>query len=187
MTVISTLLETHIEALLFYVAEPIAVGELARLLDRPTTDVETALTALDARLADRGIRLMRFGENVELRTAGESAPFIEKLREDELSRELSRASLETLAVVLYEGPVTRSEIDHTRGVQSQSSIRALSSRGLIEKITEHNGKRGSFYRATTETLGHLGIRDIKELPAYADTLSQLKQHTRATEPLARAS
>ena len=172
-------LETHIEAILFYVAEPITVGELAQLLDCTLADIEVALVSLSTALADRGVRLVRVGEIVELRTAGESASFVEKLCEDELSRELSRASLETLAVVLYEGPVTRSEIDYIRGVLSQSSIRVLTSRGLIEKIVEHAGKRGTFYRITTEALAHLGVGAVEELPGY--------EHIRAEIALGRSS
>ncbi len=172
-------LEMRIEALLFYAAEPMTVAELARLLETSVADIETAIAALDAALRERGVRLVRMGESVELRTAGESAPFIEKLRQDELSRELSRASLETLAFVLYQGPVTRTEIEYIRGVQSQSSIRVLGNRGLIEKITEHDGKRGIFYRATTEALAHLGVSRVEELAGYEEVRDALCKQRQA--------
>ncbi|MDP3735198.1 MAG: SMC-Scp complex subunit ScpB [bacterium] len=171
-------LETHIEAILFYVTEPMSVGELACLFACTTAEIEIALTALDAALAERGVRLVRIGESVELRAAREAAPLIEKLRQDELSRELSRASLETLAVVLYQGPVTRSEIEYIRGVQSQSSIRLLAGRGLIQKISEYGSKRGTFYRATTEALAHVGLSRVEELPDYEKTQAVLKQNGR---------
>jgi segregation and condensation protein B len=167
-------IESSAEALLFYTAEPVAVPDLARLLGVGKEETLEALKRLQTALEGRGIQLVRIGECVELRTAPAAASLIEKLREDELSHELSRASLETLAFVLYEGPATRSEVEYARGVQSQSTLRALASRGLIEKTTERKGAGGVFYRATTAALAHFGLTSPEELPDYGEVRGEIE-------------
>src|SRR3989344_8813132 len=91
---------------------------------------------------------------------------LETITKSELSEELSKSALETLTLVLYRGPVNKSNIDFIRGVNSQFILRNLLVRGLIERVAHETDKRVLLYRATFELLQHLGISRITELPEY---------------------
>ncbi|MDO8521298.1 MAG: SMC-Scp complex subunit ScpB, partial [bacterium] len=105
-----------ISAILFYRAEPMSVKELAGALKRPENDVREALTAVESAFTATGITLLRKGDEIALGTVPEASELIERITKEELSRDLSKAALETLSIVLYKGPITRSEIDYVRGV-----------------------------------------------------------------------
>ncbi len=139
--------------------------------------LETALGALKASLVGRGIVLVDTGSQVELRTAPGAATLIERLRKEELSKELSKASLETLSVILYRGPISRSDIDYVRGVNSTFILRSLLIRGLIERTVNPDDERSYLYRATPELLGHLGIASVSELPEYPAVLEEFQKST----------
>jgi segregation and condensation protein B len=126
--------EEKIEALLFYKVSPIAIGELAEVLSLTSDEVHIGLDALEQSLVGRGIQLMRSGNNVALATAPAASATIEKSRREELARDLGKAALETLAIVLYRAPVARSGIDYIRGVNSTFTLRNLLVRGLIERV-----------------------------------------------------
>src|SRR3989344_3231898 len=96
--------------------------------------------------------------------APEASALVKKLRESELSRDLGKASMETLAVVAYHEGATRGEIDWVRGVNSSTSLRTLLMRGLIEGREDERDKRRVRYALTTEALAHLGIPRAQELP-----------------------
>src|SRR3990167_8564242 len=105
--------------------------ELTTLLGINEEDLKTALLALAKTLEGRGLSLIDNGKEVELRTSPAAAPILKKLRESELSRDLGKAGLETLAVIAYRSGATRSEIDWVRGVNSSTSVRTLLVRGLV--------------------------------------------------------
>lgn len=157
--------ESLIEAILFYKASPLGVLELARMLGKDADTVESALAAVEERLLGRGVRLLREGEIVTLATAPDAAQYIETLRKEELSGEIGKATLETLTIILYRAPISKSEIDYIRGVNSEFSIRALLVRGLVERKSE-KGVRGFVYAPTIDTVAHLGIASLEELPDY---------------------
>src|SRR3989344_5281317 len=98
-------LEAKIEAILFWKAEPLAVGELAAACGVNEGEIQNALTKLEAALARRGVCLIKKNKDVMLGTAPETSDLIERLTREELSRDLGRAGLETVSVVLYHGPV----------------------------------------------------------------------------------
>lgn len=161
-------LSANIEALLFVSGEPLEKKRLAALLDTSPEELVTALEELSRALNGRGLSLVETETEVELRTAPEASSWVGKLRESELSRDLGKASLETLAVIAYKGGATRSEVDWVRGVNSSASLRTLLLRGLIEGREDVQDKRRIRYGLTTEALGHLGLSRVDALPRYAE-------------------
>ncbi len=173
-------LEQHIEALLFWKGEPLTIKELSKLLGKEQEEIRGAVHNLQAHLLNRGIILMKTGsveskdEEVMLGTSPEASELIEKITKDELQKDLGKAALETLSVILYKGPVKRSEIDYIRGVNSTFILRNLLIRGLIEKKPAPNDQRASVYSASFELLSHLGVAEIKDLPNFELVQQELK-------------
>lgn len=159
-----------LEALLFVSNGPVAKKKLATLLQITEEQLTMASTALAASLAGRGIALIESADELELRTAPEASELVKAFRESELSRDLGKASLETLAVIAYRNGATRGDIDWVRGVNSSASVRTLLVRGLVEGSEDPTDKRRVRYTLTTEALAHLGLRSTKDLPEFA-TLS----------------
>ncbi len=179
-------LEAKLEALLFWKGEPLTVKKALASLGCTKEGFDVALAALEARLADpaapRGLRIMKNGDGadmeIELRTAPEVSAMIEQLTKDELMRDLGKAGLETLSIILYKGPIKRAEVDYIRGVNSSFILRNLLIRGLIERETYKEGKegqgRGFSYRPTIDLLAHLGVAKIEDLPEYAKVKAELE-------------
>lgn len=157
-------LETKLEALLFWKGEPMTKKKAQAALECTAEELATALAALETSLASRGLRVMQVGDEIELRTSPDVSAMIEKLTKEELVRDLGKAGLETLSIILYRGPVKRSDIDYIRGVNSSFIIRNLLIRGLIERIAD--GGRGFSYKPTVDLLGHMGLSKIEDLPDY---------------------
>lgn len=174
-------LDAKIEALLFYKGESMKVKELSKLLGESKDSVENALTTLKEKLSGRGVQLLEKDEEVELRTASEIADMIEQIRKDELTKDLGKAGAETLAIVLYKGPVTRAEIDYIRGVNSTFILRNLLIRGLVEKVSNPKDQRSFLYKPTLELLSFLGISNIEELPEFGAVQDELIKFTEVEE------
>lgn len=151
-------------ALLFASGEPLTKKYLMTLLGISAAELDQTLAALDEFLRDSGLVTIETTTAIELRTAPDAAPFLKKLREGELSRDLGKASLETLAVIAYQDGATRGEIDWVRGVNSSASVRTLLLRGLIEGKEDERDKRRIRYTLTSEALAHLGLRRLADLP-----------------------
>lgn len=166
-------LSTTIEALLFALARPLSREELSRMLTASVEEVEAALTALIASLAGRGMALVDDGKVVELRTAPTAAETIERIRREEFSRDIGRAGLEALAAILYRGPLSRSEIDFIRGVNSSQTLRTLLVRGLIRKVPNPKDERSFLYEPTTEVFAELGVSTRADLPEYTTVRQKL--------------
>ncbi len=126
---------------------------------------EAALQRLEARLAEGGLRLQRHGGRVQLTTAVEAAPAIERFLGLEVHLRLSQAALETLAIIAYAQPVTRPRIEAIRGVNSDSVLRTLLAAGLIEEAgrAETLG-RPILYRTTPAFLQQFGLSSVDDLP-----------------------
>ena len=167
---------TQLEAILFFKGEPLSLSEIARLLSISEDDVRTAGQELREHLAreKRGVRLMENGDSLMLATAPEMASRIERLIKDELERDLGKAGLETLSIVLYYGPVTRARVDHIRGVNSSFIIRQLAIRGLVERVENPSDQRSYLYKPTFELLSYLGVTSVSELPDYAHVKTELE-------------
>jgi len=166
-------LESKIEGLLFYKGEDISVKKLSELLSVQENEIEEALTKLELSLTNRGLVLVRKEDKVVMGISGELSPLIESIRKDEITKELSKAALETLSIVLYKNGVSRSEIDYIRGVNSSFILRNLLVRGLVEKVVDSKDSRRILYRPTFETLSYMNITSIDQLPNYEQVVASL--------------
>jgi len=157
-----------LEAMLFVAAEPATTAQLATALDVAPSVVERGLNELDASLATRGLRLQRHAGRFQLTTAPELAELVERFLGLEATTHLSRAALETLAIIAYQQPVTRPQIDSIRGVNSDSMMKSLLTKGLILESGRADGPgRPILYSTTPEFLQHFGLNSILEMPALA--------------------
>lgn len=171
-------LESKIESVLLFKNEPISVSELAKWLGEKSESIKTALSNLSESYKDRGMVLVSDGEFVSLGTHPEATSLIEKLQKEELSRELGRAGLETLAIVLYKGPISRREIDHIRGVNSSFILRALLVRGLIERV--EGTERSYTYKGTLKLLQYLGVSKQEDLPEFERAFKKMEEFVKTT-------
>jgi segregation and condensation protein B len=163
-------LAAWVESLLFVADGPVSIGRLAEALEATPGQIERALAALEAACAGRGVRLQRAGNRVQLITAPEAAPCIERFLGLEVRTRLSRAALETLAIIAYRQPVTRPEIEAIRGVSSDSVLRTLLSVGVIEEVGRApTVGRPILYGTTFDFLQHFGLRSLDELPPLDGT------------------
>lgn len=176
-------LEKAIESALFFKGEPVSVKNLEKLLEKSREEIENALKNLDESLKNRGIVLVRNEDEVTLATSPDTSAIIEKITKEELARDLGKAGLETLSIVLYHSPVARRDIDYIRGVNSNFILRNLLIRGLVEKVSNPEDQRSYLYKPTLSLLSFLGIKSITDLPEYKDVRSELEavQETAATD------
>lgn len=158
-------LEALLEGLLFVADEPVTVGQLAQAVDATSRDIELALVSLSQAYEGRGIRLQRGANRVQMVSAPETASYIERFLGLELSSRLSPAALEALTIVAYQQPVTRADIEAIRGVNSDSVLRSLSSKGLIEDLGRLDTVgRPIIYGTTFEFLQFFGLESLDQLP-----------------------
>lgn len=158
-------LSALVEALLFVADEPVSVGRLSGVLETSAVEVEQALEELERALKERGLRLQRMGDRVQLATAPEAAPYVERLLALGERRRLSQAALETLAIIAYQQPVSRPEIEAIRGVNCDSVLRTLLAAGLIEEAGRAPGPgRPILYATTFAFLQHFGLSRPEDLP-----------------------
>ena len=161
-------LASKIEAMLFVSAEPVPVSQIAQALDVSASVVERGLKELDDLLRTRGLRLQRNAGRVQLTTAAELAGLVETFLGLEAITHLSRAALETLAIIAYQQPATRPQVDSLRGVNSDAMMKSLLSKGLILESGRAEGPgRPILYSTTPEFLQHFGLNSIVELPSLA--------------------
>lgn len=166
-------LDRQIEAVLFYKAEPVKRSKLATWLEVSQEELPPALEILRTRLEGGATCLVATDDEVELVIKPDFSSLIENLRQDDMRRDIGKAGAETLAVVLYRGPVTRIEIDRIRGVNSTYILRQLEARGLVERSTN---KRRIEFKITPELLRHLGVKEKSELPDYAKVMNALEAY-----------
>jgi segregation and condensation protein B len=161
-----------LEALLLVVDTPVSVDQLATATDQPAFRVAAKLTELAEELAgrDSGIDLREAGGGWRMYTRARYAPYVERLLLDGARSKLTRAALETLAVIAYRQPVTRARVSAVRGVNVDAVIRTLVARGLItEAGTDPDSGAVTF--ATTELfLERLGLSSLTDLPDIAPLL-----------------
>ncbi len=168
-------LQNKIESYLFWKGEPQTHWEIAVALRVDPAEVPPALEALKASLAGRGITLVAHEEKVMLGTAPEMSEFFETLRKEELSKDLSKAALETISIILYRSGATRSEINFIRGVNSGYILRNLEIRGLVERDTHKTDGRLNVYKPTLELLSFLGVGTAEELPEFEKVRNTLSE------------
>jgi len=174
-------LESQIEGFLFWKAETVSIKEIAKVFAQTNDAIDAALDTLKNNLLSRGIALIQAGDSVELRTAPSMSVLIEQLTKEELNKDLGKAGLETLSIILYEGPISRKDIDYIRGVNSQFIVRNLLVRGLIERLQGEDA-RSFLYKPTTELFAYLGIHSEKQLPEYAQFKEEVQRFKTNNEP-----
>lgn len=171
-------LTAAVEALLFVAASSVPVQQLADTLDCKPEVVEAALTDLDLlyNAGGRGLRLQRHGGRVQITTAPEFSVWIEKFLGLEATARLSRAALETLAIIAYRQPVTRPGIDAIRGVNSDGVLKSLLSKGLLQEVGRTDGPgRPILYGTSAEFLQHFGLDSLDRLPPFEKAVVQEEQ------------
>lgn len=170
-------LSTKLEAMLFVAGEPVTTSQLATALDVAPSVIERGLNELDASLSARGLRLQRHAGRVQLTTAPQLAELIERFLGLEATTHLTRAALETLAIIVYQQPVTRPQIDSIRGVNSDSMMKSLLHKGLILESGRADGPgRPILYSTTPEFLQHFGLNSILEMPSLAKPEEEGENH-----------
>ena len=158
-------LQAQVESLLFVATEPIPVARLADVLGVGIDQVEQVLLILNHEFAGRGMRLQRKGKRVQMVTAPEASDLVRRLLGLELTGKLSPAALETLAIVAYRQPVTRAQIEAIRGVSSDSVLRTLINRGLVEELGRlDQAGRPIIFGTTFDFLQQFGITNLDQLP-----------------------
>jgi segregation and condensation protein B len=165
-------LRAALEAILLVVDEPVAEMQLAQIVEQPTERVASMLEDISARYtaAGHGFDLRRAAGGWRLYTRPEYAPYVERFVLDGQSVRLTQASLETLAVVAYKQPVTRSRISAIRGVNCDGVMRTLVTRGLIEECGIEGETGAYLYRTTPLFLEKLGLNSVDQLPPLAPFL-----------------
>lgn len=167
-------LHKAIEAILFYRGEPVSFSELSKLLKLHEEGIREEVAKLRDRLADSGLSLVETGDAVTLATSADTSELITKLRKEELSRDLSKATLETLSIILYGDLVTRADIDFIRGVNSSFIVRNLLVRGLVERTTHPTDNRKIVYAPTADLLTYMGVGKIEDIPEYTAVREKLQ-------------
>jgi segregation and condensation protein B len=165
-------LRAALEAILLVVDEPVAEMQLAQIIEQPTERVAAMLEDISARYtaAGHGFDLRRVAGGWRLYTRPEYAPYVERFVLDGQSVRLTQASLETLAVVAYKQPVTRSRVSAIRGVNCDGVMRTLVTRGLIEECGIERETGAYLYRTTPLFLEKLGLNSVDQLPPLAPFL-----------------
>lgn len=166
-------IKSAIESMLFISGEPISIKKISKILDVVIAEVENAIMILQGEYASgkRGIVILKKEQEIQMATDPENSQIVDQLVKSEIQENLSRASLEVLAIIAYRGPITRVEIEAIRGVNCSYTVRSLMMRGLLERIENPKDNRGYLYKISFEFLKKLGIDNIDRLPDY-ETLSK---------------
>lgn len=158
-------MKAPLEALLFVAPGPVTTAQLAAALEITPDEVEVGLTQLSEELQGRGLRLQRHAGQLQLTTAPEMAPLVERFLGLEATSHLSRAALEALAIIAYQQPATRPQVDAIRGVNSDGVIKSLLSKSLLQEVGRAEGPgRPILYTTTADFLQHFGLNSLDELP-----------------------
>jgi segregation and condensation protein B len=174
-------LATCLEAILLVVDEPVTEVVLAQIVERPTEQVGAALRALSAEYTSQGrgfdLREVGIGDGSLITQTGwrfytraECAPVVERYIRDGQQARLTQAALETLAVVAYRQPVSRSKVSAIRGVNCDGVMRTLLARGLVEECGTEYETGALLYRTTGYFLERMGLKGLDELPDLAPLL-----------------
>ena len=164
-------LQSAVEAVLFAAGEAFPVARLSLILGASEEDVLLAAAELAESLEkqQRGIRILRLGDKLQMCSAPEFAPVVIKALEQRKPPMLSQPALETLAIVAYFQPVTRAYIDQVRGVDSSYTVGMLTERGLIEVCGRLDVPgRPSLFRTTDQFLRTMGVQKLEDLPPLPD-------------------
>lgn len=167
-----------LEAALFYYGEEVSVSKLAKTLEMKEEDCRNSLDELKNILENddsRGLTIIRKKDKVQIATKPNLKEVIQKIAGEELKENLTPAALETLAVLAYLGPTSRSIVDYIRGVNSSFILRSLLVKGLVQR--ESQKKRGAYYYDISfDFLKHVGLGKKEDLPDYEKFRIILERH-----------
>jgi segregation and condensation protein B len=170
-----------IEALLFWKGEPMQIEKITKILKTNEEEVSQALNILKENYQNRGVVLLEKDGEVMFGTDASLSDLFEELQKEEINKELSKASLETLSIVLYKNGASRAEIDYIRGVNSAFILRNLSVRGLVSKETDPKDTRKLIYKPTLDLVAFMGLNSIEELPEFQDINSGVEKAVESME------
>ena len=161
----------QIESILFVASKPLAFSRIAKAIGKNKADVEEAVENLQRKYNqdDSGIHVLVSGDAVQMATNPAHSEQISGFVKDEATGDLTKAQLETLTVIVYQGPITRPELEQVRGVNCSVILRNLLMRGLIKEYDDDE-KILPVYELSVDALAHLGLKKSAELPDY-ETLS----------------
>lgn len=164
-----------LEAILFASGESVAIGDIAAALETDSDDVIKTASMLEEKYKEGGITIIRVDDDLQLKTKKEYYEYVRRVTEPKRNAPLSHAALEVLSIVAYKQPVTRSQIDYIRGVDSSSSVSRLVMCGLIEQTgTSDAPGRPSLYSTTKEFLRVFGLQNLGELPDIGELYKELE-------------
>jgi segregation and condensation protein B len=160
------LIQAKLETILFVAEGSVSINQLCETLNLKPNEVEMAIAELKERLEkEHGFRILRHGGKIQFTTAPEFATLVEKFLGLEATARLTRASLETLAIIAYKQPITHPGIDAIRGVNSDGVLKSLLFKGLVEEIGRAvTPGRPILYGTTSDFLRNFGIGSLDELP-----------------------
>ena len=166
-------LASKVEALLFAAPGAVTTNQLASAIDTTPQEIEEAVLILEKRYqtipGGSGLALQRFHGRIQLTSSASAAELIERFLGLEATSRLSRAGLETLAIIAYQEPVTRPQVDAIRGVNSDGVLKSLLHKGLIQEVGRAEAPgRPILYSVTSDFLQHFGINSLAELPPLED-------------------
>lgn len=162
-----------LEALLFLAEEPVTASVLAQAVERGRREVEELLQEManEREARGSGIVLQQVAGGWRLVTHPAAAPYVEQFILSSRHTRLTKASLETLAIVAYKQPVTRHQVSSIRGADTDGVLRSLADRGLIQEVGRDEGPgRAILYGTTSEFLERLGLASLADLPPLAPLL-----------------
>ena len=166
-----SLSETHLisilESVLFASGEPMSIKALANIVDRTESDVKEVLSIMSRKYEDqnRGIVLLNMNNSYSLGTKPENSKYVQKLLKVDSRKSLSQAALETLAIIVYKGPITRVEIDDIRGVRSERAINTLLEKNIIKEAGRRDSPgRPILFSITEEFFKVFDIKSLEDMP-----------------------
>jgi segregation and condensation protein B len=164
------------EALLFIHGEPLTYKKIATVLGIEIAKVDGLVGELKAKLEaeDRGLQVISDREKIQLATKPEFNAILETFVKEEITEDLSAASLEALSIIAYLGPISRAKLEYLRGVNSIVILRSLTIRGLVERFADPEHPATFLYRPTFDLIKHLGIKEKEALPQYEKFQELLK-------------
>jgi segregation and condensation protein B len=172
-------IDVLIEGLLFYKSAPQKKQTVLKLFEITPEELATAISILQERLKTGATRLIETNEEIQLVTCPELAPVIEAMRKTEMKADIGKAGAETLAIILYQEPISRLEIDRIRGVNSSFILRNLMIRGLVDR-NQNKNKGGYEFTISSALLAHLGVTNKIDLPDFANIANALENFNAET-------
>jgi segregation and condensation protein B len=173
----------EIEAILFASGDPLNIEKIQKFLKLTKTQIKDSIKSLSVKYnsSDGGLQLIQKKGKIQLATKANLSRLVAEFLGKSLNEELSKSSLETLAVVAYRGPVTRVQIEYIRGVNCSYALRVLSLRGIVDRKDNPLDSRSYLYEISFDFLKSLGLENIEELDEYEKLKEQLPTEEEVVE------